>query len=77
MRYAIYYETKAEVPLFGAGLVQSSKNVACQTLKRCNFRAVLNRRRYAAVRYTWKEAKVYFNSSIEASTLTRERYMLR
>jgi len=77
MQYPIYYETKAEVPLLGAGLVQSSKNVACQALKRCNFRAVPNRRRYAAVRYTWKEAKVYFNSGMEASTLTRERYMLR
>ncbi len=37
MQYAIYHETKAEVPLLGAGLVQSSKNFACQALKRCNF----------------------------------------
>ncbi len=63
LQYAIYYETRAAVPKLGAGLIQSSKDVACEALKRCKLRTIPQRRTYAAVRYPWKEAKVYFDSS--------------
>ncbi|NLT37664.1 MAG: IS200/IS605 family element transposase accessory protein TnpB [Methanomassiliicoccus sp.] len=62
LQYEIYYDTRAAVPKLGAGLIQSSKDVACEALKRCKCRAVPKRRTYAAVRYPWKEAKVYFSS---------------
>ncbi len=62
LQYAIYYEMRRIVPDLSAGLIQSSKDTACEGLKRCKIRAVPSRKPHAAIRYSWKEAKVYFDS---------------
>lgn len=62
LQYAIYYEMRQAVPGLGAGLIQSAKDTACEALKRCKMRVVPGRRPHAAVRFPWKEAKVYFDS---------------
>lgn len=62
VQYAIYYHIRAAVPELGASLVQSAKDTACEALKRAKLRHVPTRRTYAAVRFPWKDAKVYFES---------------
>jgi putative transposase len=62
LQYAIYYEMRAAIPHLGAGLIQSAKDTACEALKQCKMRTAPGRRPHAAVRFPWKEAKVYFGS---------------
>jgi putative transposase len=62
LQYAIYHEMRQAVPDLGAGLIQSSKDTACEALKRCKMRMAPRRKQHSAVRFPWKEAKVYFDS---------------
>jgi len=63
LQYAIYYEMRQAVPGLGAGLIQSAKDAACEALKRCKMRMAPRRKPHSAVRFPWKEAKVYFDSA--------------
>ncbi|MBI0583514.1 MAG: transposase [Methanomassiliicoccus sp.] len=62
LQYAIYYEMRRAVPELGAGLIQSAKDTACEALRQCKMRTVPRRKPRSAVRFPWKEAKVYFGS---------------
>jgi IS605 OrfB family transposase len=62
LQYAIYHDMRKAVPGLGAGLIQSAKDTACEALKRCRMRTVPTRKTHSAVRFPWKEAKVYFGS---------------
>ena len=62
VQYAIYYQMREAIPELGAGLIQSAKDTACEALKAVGMRFVPNRKPHAAVRFPWKESKVYFES---------------
>lgn len=62
LQYAIYYEMRAAIPDLGAGLIQSAKDTACEALKQCKMKIAPGRKPHAAVRFPWKEAKVYFGT---------------
>jgi IS605 OrfB family transposase len=62
LQYELYYPMRKAIPELGAGLIQSAKDTACEALKRCKMKTVPNRRPHAAVRFPWKEAKVYFET---------------
>lgn len=62
MHYAIYRSLREDVPSLNASLIQSAMYTAYEALKGCKMKRVPQRRKHAAVRYTWTEAKVWFES---------------
>lgn len=62
MNKAIYYPLRGDVPALSASLIQSAMFTACEALKGCKMKMVPRRRKHAAVRYTWNEARVWFES---------------
>lgn len=62
LQYAIYFEIRVAIPKLDAGLIQSAKDTACEALKQCEMNTAPKRKLHAAVRFPWKEAKVYFES---------------
>jgi putative transposase len=62
VHHGTYYLTRKEIPDLPASLVESAKDLACESLKKFKLQKVPRRRPHAAIRFNQTAMKAYFGS---------------